>query len=76
MSTLERPPSIFNDRIVTNWQITLFGLSRGLIPYPAAITVLLLCRQLKKSTLGATLVIGIGLALTLVCSGVIVALGM
>ncbi|MFD1111275.1 HoxN/HupN/NixA family nickel/cobalt transporter [Pseudoroseomonas ludipueritiae] len=33
----------FTGRPVTTWQIVLFGLIGGLIPCPAAITVLLLC---------------------------------
>ena len=54
----------------------MFGLTSGLIPCPASITVLLLCLQLKRVTLGATLVLGfsVGLALTLVLSGTIAAL--
>ncbi|EFD1055301.1 nickel/cobalt efflux protein RcnA [Escherichia coli] len=62
----------FDGRDVTNWQILLFGLTGGLIPCPAAITVLLICIQLKALTLGATLVVSfsIGLALTLVTVGV------
>ena len=66
----------FENKEVTNSQILLFGLTGGLIPCPATITVLLLCLQLKKVTLGATLVFGfsIGLALTLVVTGVISAL--
>ncbi|HII1924552.1 TPA: nickel/cobalt efflux protein RcnA [Escherichia coli] len=62
----------FDGREVTNWQILLFGLTGGLIPCPAAITVLLICIQLKALTLGATLVVSfsIGLALTLVTVGV------
>ncbi|WP_394769845.1 nickel/cobalt efflux protein RcnA [Shigella flexneri] len=62
----------FVGREVTNWQILLFGLTGGLIPCPAAITVLLICIQLKALTLGATLVVSfsIGLALTLVTVGV------
>jgi len=57
---------------VTNGQILLFGLTGGLIPCPAAITILLICIQLKAITLGATLVVSfsIGLALTLVAVGV------
>lgn len=57
---------------VSNMQILLFGLTGGLIPCPAAITILLICIQLKALTLGATLVIcfSIGLALTLVAVGV------
>ncbi len=56
----------------TNLQILLFGLTGGLIPCPAAITILLICVQLKAITLGATLVVSfsLGLALTLVAVGV------
>jgi nickel/cobalt exporter len=66
----------FTNKKVTNGQILLFGLTGGLIPCPATITVLLLCLQLKKVVLGATLVLGfsIGLALTLVMTGVITAM--
>jgi nickel/cobalt transporter (NicO) family protein len=66
----------FTHREVTNGQILMFGLTGGLVPCPAAITTLLLCLQLKKITLGATLVVcfSIGLALTLVLSGVVAAL--
>lgn len=61
----------FADRNVTTGQILLFGLTGGLIPCPAAITVLLLCLQLKEVTLGAVLVLSfsIGLAVTLVAVG-------
>jgi nickel/cobalt exporter len=66
----------FKDRAVTTPQIVLFGLTGGLIPCPASITVLLLCLQLKRIALGATLVLcfSIGLALTMVVSGVLAAL--
>jgi len=68
----------FSNRRVTTGQIVLFGLTGGLIPCPAAATVLLLCLQLKKVTLGATLVLcfSVGLALTLVLSGVLAALSL
>ena len=67
----------FAGREVTTGQIVVFGLTGGLIPCPASITVLLLCLQLKQVALGATLVLGfsVGLALTLVASGVVAALG-
>jgi nickel/cobalt exporter len=66
----------FADRKVTNWQIVLFGLTGGLIPCPAAITVLLLCIQLKQFSLGFVLVLcfSIGLAITLVTVGALAAL--
>ncbi|VXB88686.1 Nickel/cobalt efflux system [Pseudomonas sp. 8AS] len=67
----------FNNRTVSTGQVVLFGLTGGLIPCPAAITVLLLCLQVKAVTLGAVLVLcfSIGLALTLVTVGVLAAIG-
>lgn len=66
----------FDGRNVTTGQIILFGLTGGLIPCPGAITVLLLCLQLQRITLGAVLVLcfSIGLAITMVLSGVIAAI--
>ncbi|MGJ4915532.1 sulfite exporter TauE/SafE family protein [Bradyrhizobium sp. HKCCYLRH2060] len=68
----------FAGRTVTTAQIVLFGLSGGLIPCPAAITVLLLCIQLKQFSLGFVLVLcfGIGLAITMVSAGVLAALSL
>jgi len=68
----------FANRHVTTGQIMAFGLTGGLIPCPASITVLLLCLQLKKVVLGAALVLcfSIGLALTMVATGAVAALGM
>ncbi|QLO05599.1 nickel/cobalt efflux protein RcnA [Citrobacter freundii] len=62
----------FAGKEVTNGQILLFGLTGGLIPCPASITVLLICIQLKAFTLGATMVLcfSVGLAITLVTVGV------
>src|SRR4051812_24009363 len=66
----------FAGRNVTTGQIVMFGLTGGLIPCPAAITVLLLCIQLKQLSLGFVLVLcfGIGLAATMVSAGVLAAL--
>lgn len=66
----------FAGRSVTTGQIVMFGLTGGLIPCPAAITVLLLCIQLKQISLGIVLVLcfSIGLALTMVSAGVLAAL--
>lgn len=66
----------FQGRAVTTSQIVLFGLTGGLIPCPAAITVLLLCIQLKQVSLGFALVVcfGLGLAATMVSAGVLAAL--
>ncbi len=68
----------FADQNVTTGQIILFGLTGGLVPCPASITVLLLCLQLKRFSLGMTLVLSfsIGLALTMVASGVLAALSL
>lgn len=65
----------FANQNVTTGQIVLFGLTGGLIPCPAAITVLLLCIQVKALTLGAVLVLcfSIGLAITLVTVGAVAA---
>lgn len=55
----------------------MFGLTGGLIPCPAAITVLILCLNVNRIGLGVALVFAfsIGLALTLVTAGVVAALG-
>jgi nickel/cobalt exporter len=68
----------FANRRVTTGQIILFGLTGGLIPCPASITVLLLCLQVGRIGLGALLVLcfSVGLALTLVFVGVAAALGL
>lgn len=62
----------------TTAQIVAFGLTGGLVPCPASITVLLLCLQLKQYALGLTLVLGfsVGLALVMVMSGVLAALSL
>ncbi len=67
----------FSSGTATTSQIILFGLTGGLIPCPASITILLLCLQLKQIALGATLVLcfSFGLALTMVGVGVVAALG-
>jgi len=61
----------------TTGQVILFGLTGGLLPCPAAVTVLLLCLQLKRLWLGIVLVLcfSIGLALTLMMSGILAAWG-
>jgi len=65
-----------DNREVTTGQIVMLGLTGGLIPCLASITVLLLCLQLKQFTLGVTLVLcfSIGPAATMVASGTIAAL--
>jgi len=76
--TRSRHARRFADRHVTTNQILLFGLVGGLIPCPAAITMLILCLQLKQLILGVVLItcFSIGLAVTMVSSGVIASLSM
>lgn len=66
------------DGPATTWQTILFGLSGGLVPCPAAITVFLLCLHLDKPALGVVLVgaFSLGLALVLMAFGVVAALGL
>ena len=68
----------FSNQNVTTGQIVVFGLTGGLIPCPASITVLLLCLQLKKIAMGSLLVLcfSIGLAATMVATGVVAALSL
>ena len=58
-------------------QIALFGFTGGLLPCPAAFTVVLVCLQLKRFALGIAMVaaFSIGLAATLVAAGVLAAWG-
>jgi nickel/cobalt transporter (NicO) family protein len=63
---------------VTTGQIALFGLTGGLVPCPASVTILMICLHLKRFTLGAAMVasFSLGLAISLVSVGVIAAWGM
>jgi len=65
----------FAGRTVSTGQVVLFGLTGGLMPCPAAFTVLLICLQLKQFALGFALVLAFsfGLALTMVTVGAIAA---
>lgn len=65
----------FAQREVTTAQIILFGLSGGLLPCPAAFSILIVCLQLKRVSLGFAIVaaFSIGLALTLVATGTLAA---
>jgi nickel/cobalt exporter len=58
-------------------QVVWFGLTGGLIPCPAAVTVLIVCLQLQQFWLGVGLVgsFSFGLALTLILVGIIAAWG-
>ena len=61
----------FGDRNVTTAQIVMFSITGGLMPCPAAFTILLVCLQLKKVALGFAIVgaFSFGLALTMVTVG-------
>jgi nickel/cobalt exporter len=65
----------FAGRPVTTPQIMLFGVTGGLMPCPAAFSVLLVCLQLKRIALGFTMVasFSVGLALTMVTTGALAA---
>ena len=65
----------FAGQNVTTPQILLFGLTGGLMPCPAAFSVLLICLQLKHVAMGFTLVsaFSFGLALTMVATGALAA---
>lgn len=56
---------------ISRWQVIWFGFTGGLTPCPAAITVLILCLQVKAVTLGIGMVaaFSLGLAVTLVGIG-------
>jgi ABC-type nickel/cobalt efflux system permease component RcnA len=67
----------FAGRTVTTGQIAMFGLTGGLVPCPASVTILMICLHLKRFSLGAAMVasFSIGLAISLVSVGVIAAWG-
>jgi len=62
---------------VTTAQIAMFGLTGGLVPCPASVTILMICLHLKRFSLGAVMVasFSLGLAISLVSVGVIAAWG-
>jgi nickel/cobalt transporter (NicO) family protein len=62
----------------TPWQVMAFGGAGGLIPCPAAVTVMLLSLSVAKSANGLFLVAGfsLGLAITLVGVGLAVVMGL
>ena len=67
----------FTNRNVTTGQIILFGLTGGLMPCPAAVSILIVCLQLKRFTLGFSIVaaFSLGLAITMISVGVLAAWG-
>jgi len=67
----------FAGRNVTTGQIAMFGLTGGLVPCPASVTILMICLHLKRFSLGFALVasFSLGLAISLVSVGVIAAWG-
>ena len=67
----------FAGQTVTTGQIEMFGLTGGLVPCPASVTILMICLHLKRFTLGIAMVasFSLGLAISLVSVGVIAAWG-
>ncbi|MBF0371429.1 MAG: nickel/cobalt efflux transporter RcnA [Magnetococcales bacterium] len=67
----------FTNRRVTTGQIVLFGLTGGLLPCTASVTVLLVCLQLDEIVLGIAMVaaFSLGLAIAMVGVGVAAAWG-
>jgi len=67
----------FEGQKVTTGQIAMFGLTGGLVPCPASVTILMICLHLKKFSLGAVMVasFSLGLAISMVSVGVIAAWG-
>ena len=68
----------FQGQPITNLQIALFGVTGGLVPCPASVTILLICLNLKQFSLGAVMVasFSFGLALSMVAVGLAAAWGM
>ena len=67
----------FANRQVTTGQIVIFGLTGGLMPCPAAVSILIVCLQLKEFSLGFSIVaaFSFGLALTMISVGVLASWG-
>lgn len=67
----------FAGRQVTTGQIVIFGLTGGLMPCPAAVSILIVCLQLKEFSLGFSIVaaFSLGLALTMISVGVLASWG-
>ena len=67
----------FEGQKVTTGQIAMFGLTGGLVPCPASVTILMICLHLKRFSLGAVMVasFSFGLAISMVSVGVIAAWG-
>ena len=67
----------FVEQKVTTGQIAMFGLTGGLVPCPASVTIMMICLHLKQYSLGAVMVasFSLGLAISLVSVGVIAAWG-
>jgi ABC-type nickel/cobalt efflux system permease component RcnA len=67
----------FSSGRASTGQVVWFGLTGGLVPCPAAVTILILCLHLQQFWLGAGIVgaFSVGLALTLIAIGVAAAWG-
>jgi nickel/cobalt transporter (NicO) family protein len=67
----------YGGRTITTPMIAWFGFTGGLLPCPSAIAVLLISLQMKNAPLGMAMVLAfsLGLAMTMVSVGVLVAWG-
>jgi nickel/cobalt exporter len=67
----------FANQQVTTGQIMIFGLTGGLMPCPAAVSILIVCLQVKQFTLGFGIVaaFSLGLAITMISVGVLASWG-
>ncbi len=67
----------FANRQVTTGQIVIFGLTGGLMPCPAAVSILIVCLQVKQFSLGFGIVaaFSLGLAITMISVGVLASWG-
>ena len=67
----------FANRQVTTGQIVIFGLTCGLMPCPAAVSILIVCLQVKQFSLGFGIVaaFSLGLAITMISVGVLASWG-
>lgn len=71
------PAYVFRGERPSPWQIMIFGAAGGLVPCPAAISVMLLGLSVDQVGAGFLMVLGfgLGLALTLVGIGLLIVMG-
>lgn len=72
------PDYVYRGERPAAWQILAFGAAGGMIPCPAAVTVMLLAISVSETGMGLLMVLGfsVGLAITLVGIGLAVVMGL